>query len=239
MLPLVRRIAIKLHRRLPSQVELDELVGAGSLGLVDALRKFDPRKGVKLESYASHRIRGAMLDSLRGLDPASRDLRAKCKQVAEAERRLEGRLGRAVEDSEVASELGLNLAQLYRLKLEISNLGFEFRDSNFEIRVSDADDPFRCCYRREQQEILKRSLAGLPKREQVVLSLYYHEGLRMRGIAERLGVDESRVSQIHSVARARLRKRVNAVLQNGHGRSGNLLRMSQILNEPKSSPQIW
>lgn len=251
LLPLVRRIAVKLHRRLPPQVELDELVGAGSLGLVDALRKFDPRKGVKLETYASHRIRGAIIDSLRCLDPASRDLRAKCKEVAAVQWTLEGRLGRPAEDSDMASEMGLDLAQWHRLAHELQPLApprqrsgqglGELRISDFEIASSNADDPFNCCYRAEQREILNRTLAGLPKREQVVLTLYYQQGLTMKGVAERLGVDESRVSQIHSVARTRLAKRVNARLRNpvpmnyidtGFGRE-------QVPNQSKNSLQIW
>ncbi len=243
LLPLVRQIALSFRRRLPFPrcgIEMDDLMGAGSLGLVDALRKFDPRRGVKLESYASHRIRGAILDSLRGLDPASRDLRAKCKKVAAAHQRLEAKLGRPVEGTEMASELGLDLAQWHHWvrglePLRVDWLGWQFGSPQGPQLAeghasaagkqglegsqvsSDSDDPFSQCWRAEQRGIFNRTLAGLPRREQMVLSLYYQRGLTMREIGLKLEVHESRVSQIHAAARARLQKRVSAILRNGQG----------------------
>jgi RNA polymerase sigma factor for flagellar operon FliA len=192
------------------------------------VRKFDVRKRVKITTYARHRIRGAMLDSLRTLDDASRDLRQKKKKVEVVCRELEARFGRPPSDSEVAAELGLSLDGWYRTLHEISALGVDWlrsgRSGNEKVAFGespdgeDSEDPFRRCFLSEQREILQRALAELPERQRLVVLLYTEHGLTMNQIAARLKVGESRVSQIYSAARASLRKRVQGILrQPRHG----------------------
>jgi len=222
MLPIVKRLAFKIRQRLPSQVEMDDLVADGVLGLVDAVRRFDPTKRVKLESYARHRIHGAILDGLRGADPVSRDLRRKHKRIQKVYRDLEAKLGRPIQDEEMAAALGMELAQWHQALNAIQAAGPDFAERvltaapPFTQPSADpallADDsstagssPFDLCFRRERRDILCRAVSCLREREQQVITLYYEEELTMKQIAERLNVDESRISQIHSAALARLR----------------------------------
>jgi RNA polymerase sigma factor for flagellar operon FliA len=223
LLPLVKRIAFKLRQRLPAHVELDDLVGAGVLGLLDAVRKFDPRKDVQIESYARHRIRGAILESLRSLDPASRDMRRKSKQAEKVYWDLEARVGRPVTDPEMAQALGITLEEWYRTLWELQVLDLDWlrpvgsvgRKQTYEnTQLADHQaSPFDLCYRREQREILTQAVAHLRERERMVISLYYLQGLTMKQIATQLGVDESRISQLCSAALDRLRLRVQAMLR--------------------------
>src|SRR5208337_861538 len=125
MAPLVKRVAFEMRQHLPPHVEMDDLVGAGTLGLVDALRKFDPSRKVKLESYARHRIRGGILDALRTLDPASRDMRRRARKVERTYRELEARLGRPVQGEEVARALGISLKVWHRWAQEVHAVGFD------------------------------------------------------------------------------------------------------------------
>jgi RNA polymerase sigma factor for flagellar operon FliA len=170
--PLVKRVAYEMRQHLPPHVEMDDLVGAGTLGLVDALRKFDPSRKVKLESYARHRIRGGILDSLRTLDPASRDMRRRARRVERAYRELEARLGRPVQDEEIARALGLDLEVWHCWAREIHALGFDgwprcetaamagklpIRDEGWT--AVPQEDPFDLCYRREQRDLVNRALA--------------------------------------------------------------------------------
>ncbi len=126
LLPLVKRVAFKIREHLPARVEVDDLLGNGVLGLVDAVAKFDTNKRVKLESYARHRVRGGILDGLRNADPASRDLRRKNKKIQKLYRELEVKLGRPVEDEEIAAALGMDLAQWHHTLNEIQSVGFDF-----------------------------------------------------------------------------------------------------------------
>jgi RNA polymerase sigma factor for flagellar operon FliA len=227
LLPLVKRMALKIRGRLPSHVEVDDLVGNGVLGLVDAVSKFDTTKRVKLESYARHRVRGGILDGLRSADPASRDLRRKNKKIQKLYRELETRLGRPVEDEEIASAMGVKLAQWHRVLNEIQNVGFDCgarklsagpttrplsRRVDAPLLADDGADPFDQCYRREQRELLGRALSHLRERERQIITLYYEQELNMKQIAARMEVDESRVSQLHAAALARLRSSVNAFM---------------------------
>ncbi len=223
LLPLVRRVAIKISRQLPAHVEVDDLVGAGVLGLIDAIRKFDRTKQVKLEYYAGHRIRGAILDSLRALDFASRDMRKKNKKVERVHRELQAKLGQPIGDEEMACGLGVCLEKWYRTLHELQVLGVDWlrptqslgvRKPVEETLVRDnGESPFDRCYRREQKEILNRVMVRLPERERLIISLYYEQAKTMKQIAAQLGVDESRVSQLHTAALARLRTRVNRILR--------------------------
>jgi RNA polymerase sigma factor for flagellar operon FliA len=223
LLPLVRRIALKLRSGLPTHIELDDLVGAGSLGLLDAVCKFDAKKKVKIESYARHRIRGAMLDSLRSRDNASRGMRTKSKKVEKVYRDLQARLGEPAGDVEVAQELGISLGEWYRTIRELQGVGLDGLRPTVPVAskppiqealvAENQEDAFDRCYRLEQREILKSALARLPQRERLIISLYYEEPRSMKQIAAKLGLDQSRISQLHSAALVRLRKRVNTLLR--------------------------
>jgi RNA polymerase sigma factor for flagellar operon FliA len=227
LLPLVRGVALQLRERLPLHVEVDDLVSTGVLGLVDAIQKFDARKRVKLERYARHRIRGAILDGLRGLDSASRDMRKKNKRAERVYRALEANFKRPPTDVEMAEGLGISLAGWYRTVRELRFVGIDWLRPMGSVGIKEAravsedtlpgdneGHQFEACYRREQKEILHRALARIPERERRVVQLYYQRELTMRQIGKRMGIDESRVSQLHSAALVRLRKRVKDFLQN-------------------------
>ena len=239
MLPLVKRVAFTIREHLPAHVELDDLVANGVLGLVDAVAKFDSRKQVKLESYARHRVRGAILDGLRSADPAGRDLRRNSKRIQKVYRELEARLGRPVQDEEIAAELGMDMAQWHRALNEAQSVGFEFgariisagpntKRPTAEVTqlAGDDVDPFDRCYRQEQREILGRALSHLRERERQVITLYYQQELTMKQIAERLSVDESRISQLHSAALARLKTGVDSLLHPRQAAAEGMARMS-------------
>ena len=228
MLPLVKRVALKIRKRLPAQVEIDDLLSDGVVGLVDAVAKFNPRKRVKLESYARHRIRGSILDGLRGADPVPRDLRRKHKNFQKLNQELEADLGRPVEDEEMAAGLGMTLAQWHHELNEIQSAGIDcgartlsagptFMQTSVEpaFLAGDDSDALDLCYRREQREILSLSLSHLGERERQIIILYYQRGLTMQEIASRMKVDASRVSQLHAVAVVRLKAKVDSLLRRG------------------------
>ncbi len=214
-LPTVRYLARRIHERLPQHVELDDLVSAGVIGLIDAFSKFDHTKKVQFKSYAQFRIRGAILDSLRTLDWSPRELRRKGRAVEEAIRSVTQRVGRAPSEQEIAKEMDLSLAEyqllLGELKgLEIGSLHMErSEDSGDEelayIPGSPEDDPLFRCLKGEMKQRLADAIDELPEKERLVLTLYYYEELTMKEIGLTLGVVESRVSQIHSSAVLRLR----------------------------------
>ena len=222
-LPQVRYIARRIHERLPRHVPFEDLVHAGVVGLIDALNKFDESKHVQFRSYAKFRIRGAILDSLRELDWSPRELRRKGRSVEEAYRHLSTTLGRAPGENELAQELGLELRQLQSLLaeldgLELGSLRFVSpRDGKEEdlceyIPGAPEDTPFFACLRSEIKHLLAEAIAELPEKERKVLSLYYYEELTMKEVGAVLGIGESRVSQIHSLAMLRLRSRLRELL---------------------------
>jgi RNA polymerase sigma factor for flagellar operon FliA len=220
LMPLVKRMALKMRERLPAHIQVDDLVGAGALGLVDAVRKFDPRKRVKIEKYAKLRIRGAMLDGLRDLDVASRDLRKKSKKVERVYRELEAKLARPVTDEEMAQALQLSLAEWHETTAQLQALGVEWlrpmvlggvkRVREESLVAENQKSQFDLCYSRERKEILGVALACLSARDRMIIKLYYDEGRTMKQIAHKLGIDESRISQLHSAALVRLRSLVEA-----------------------------
>ncbi len=232
LVPMVKRIAMKMRAHLPAHIELDELVGAGVLGLLDAVRKFDPRKHVKMENYARHRIRGAILDGLRVLDSASRDMRKKDKRAERAYRKLEAEFGRAATDEEIAHSLGLSLGKWYVAVRELQAVGVDWlRPMTFTATKQPVEEmpapenqenQFELCYRREQRELLRQGLALLAERDRTLIVLYYAQGLTMKQIGVRLNIDESRVSQLHSAALARLRLSINTFLRRTHTISPSL-----------------
>jgi RNA polymerase sigma factor for flagellar operon FliA len=224
-LPIVRYLARRIHERLPQHVDLEDLVSAGVVGLMDAFAKFDPEKKVQFRSYAQFRIRGAILDSLRTLDWSPRELRRKGRAIEEVIGLLTGRLGRAPTETEIAEELRLSLHEyqslLGELKgLEIGTLNTERNEDSGEEELAyiagrPDEDPLFCCLRGELKERLAEAIEELPERERLVMTLYYYEELTMREIGLALGVVESRVSQIHSSAVVHLRAGLREFA--GHG----------------------
>jgi RNA polymerase sigma factor for flagellar operon FliA len=214
-LPTVRYLARRIHERLPQHVELDDLVSAGVVGLIDAFSKFDHTKKVQFKSYAQFRIRGAILDSLRTLDWSPRELRRKGRAVEEAIRAVTHKLGRVPSEQEIAKEMSLGLAEYQQLLgelkgLEIGSLHMErTEDSGDEelayIPGAPDEDPLFRCLQGEMKQRLIDAIEELPEKERMVLTLYYYEELTMKEIGLTLGVVESRVSQIHSSAVVRLR----------------------------------
>jgi len=220
-LPQVRYIARRIHERLPQHVPFEDLVHSGVVGLIDALNKFDACKHVQFASYAKHRIRGAILDSLRELDWSPRDLRRKARLLEQTHAELDTKLGRAATEPEIAEALGMRLSELQELLSELDGLeitsfttegGEDGRDEDgtASIPAPEGDSPFRQCLDTEMKALLTEALAHLPEREKQVLTLYYYEELTMKEVGAVLGVGESRVSQIHSLAITRLRSRIQS-----------------------------
>jgi RNA polymerase sigma factor FliA len=224
-MPAVRWIARRIHERLPQHVDLEDLVSAGTLGLLDAFKKFDPAKKVQFRSYAQFRIRGAILDSLRTLDWSPRDLRRKGRAVEETIRKLTAQFGRAPQEPEVAFAMGLELEDYQQLLgelkgLEIGTLHMERSEDSGEEELAyipnhPEDDPLFRCLRGEMQERLAMAIDHLPERERLVVTLYYYEEMTMKEIGLVLGVVESRVSQIHSSAVVHLRARLSDMAEKG------------------------
>ncbi len=223
-LPQVHYIARRIHDRLPRHVPFDDLVHSGVLGLMEALHNYDPSKNVQLKSYAKVRIRGAILDSLRELDWSPRTLRRKARQIENAHHALRIRLGRTPCDSEIAAELGIGLKKFQRLIGELHGLevvslhampsedGYG-EDGSIYFLQAVTEDSSDLCLRSEMNGLLARAVGELPPRKRQVLALYYFEELTMKEVGARMGVGESRVSQIHSAALVRLRVRMRQLLR--------------------------
>lgn len=220
-LPLVKAIAVRVHDNLPVHVDLDDLVHAGILGLFDAVEKFDSEKQVAFSSYAKHRIKGAMLDSLRQADWASRDLRRRHKQVEAATRSLAVTLQRNPTEHEVAEKMGVDQDRWRQMMVDLRNVGL----ISASTRGTEGDDlpapefpgnpdtqPDRMCARRQLRTMLSDAMNTLPERYQKVVVLYYTNEMTMKEIGTVLGINESRVSQIHKSA---LEKMATALAENG------------------------
>jgi len=226
-LPIVRFLARRIHERLPQHVDIEDLVSAGVVGLMDAFAKFDPEKKVQFRSYAQFRIRGAILDSLRTLDWSPRELRRKGRAVEEAIRILTARLGRAPGEAEIAAEMGIGLDDYQQLLgdlkgLEIGTLHLERSENSGEEELAYVpsrpdEDPLFRCLRGELEERLGDAIANLPDRERLVMTLYYYEEMTMREIGLALGVVESRVSQVHASAVVHLRAALRDLAARGAG----------------------
>jgi RNA polymerase sigma factor for flagellar operon FliA len=208
-LPLVKAIAVRVHENLPVHVEVDDLVHAGILGLFDAASKFNPDKQVVFSSYAKHRIKGAILDSLRQLDWASRDMRRRHKQVEAATRDLSSTLQRTPTEAEIADKLGMDVDRWRTMMLDLRNVGLV----SASTRSNENDDlpapdfpsnpetqPDSICAREQLRAVLGVAMKTLPERYQKVVSLYYTSEMTMKEIGGVLGINESRVSQIHKSA---------------------------------------
>ncbi len=213
--PLVKFVAHRIAARLPSHVELDDLINSGILGLMDAIEKFEPARSIKFKTYAELRIKGAILDGLRELDWVPRSLRRKKKDIETAYHTIEQQTGRAATDEEVAKELGVPLEELQKNLDDLKGVTLGTfvevgEDGEGESLISfvpdpDAEDPHQTFQSSEIKEILKTAMELLPRKEKFVVQLYYFDELTMKEIGTLLNITESRVSQLHTKAMLRLR----------------------------------
>lgn len=213
---LVKIIAGRLYTTYGNHLEFDDLVSYGVFGLIDAIDKFDPTKNVKFETYAQIRIRGAVVDQLRNLDWIPRSIRQKARQIEETMSKLENRYQGHVSDELVAAELDMSVQELQSVLQQTSafniiSLEEKLMDTADEVKTVDGveDLPETRLLHNEAQTMLADSIRALPDREQQVITLYYYEELTYKEIGAILGVSESRISQLHSKAIARIRTRMD------------------------------
>ena len=217
--PLVRRIAHQMVARLPANVELDDMIQAGMMGLMDAICRYEETQGTQFEVYASQRIRGAMLDELRANDWLPRSARKSQRDIESAIHRLEGRLKRAPFEAEIAAELGIDVAS-YQVMLNeargsqlvyLDDLGNFDDDDYLECHwVGSSTEPLQLLRDKRFHHALVEAIDELPEREKLLMGLYYEQDLNLREIGAVMGVTESRVCQLHSQAVARLRARLRS-----------------------------
>jgi RNA polymerase sigma factor for flagellar operon FliA len=211
--PLIKYIATRMALRLPPHISLDDLVSSGMIGLLDAIKKFDPLKNINFKTYAEFRIKGAILDELRALDWIPRSIRKKSSQLEKAYAKLLKELGRPAEPEEVAESLGLSMEEYYHLLDETKgislldidavrkNLPNIAQDELYELLQDEsARDPFISVHFAELRQILMKALECLPDKGKLLISLYYYEELTMKEIGEIMGYTESRISQMHTQA---------------------------------------
>ncbi|WP_449245601.1 FliA/WhiG family RNA polymerase sigma factor [Desulfobacca acetoxidans] len=211
--PMIKYIAARLALRLPSHISLDDLISSGMIGLLDAIKKFDPQKNISFKTYAEFRIKGAILDELRALDWIPRSIRKKTSQLEKAYTKLEKELGRPAEAEEVAHSMGLSMEEFYHLIDETKGVSLldidavrrnlnEFSEAElYEILQDESSrSPFISVHFAELRDLLMRALEELPDKEKLLISLYYYEELTMKEIGEIMGYTESRISQIHTQA---------------------------------------
>jgi RNA polymerase sigma factor for flagellar operon FliA len=219
--PLIKVVAGRLAMRLPSHIDQNDLLSAGIMGLLDAIQKFDPEKGVAFKSYAEFRIRGAMLDELRAMDWVPRSVRKNAKLLEKAYGNVERRTMKPATDEEVAKELGVDMDSFHRLIDETRGISVFNEEDLGELlahkKISDSFhttggsimiDPVESLDLREMKEVLAKAIDALPKKERTVITLYYYEELTMKEIGDVIGYTESRISQLHTKAVIRLRHRI-------------------------------
>lgn len=214
--PMVRRVANQLAARLPASVDVDDLIQAGMIGLLDSIERFEAGHGAQFETFATQRVRGAMLDELRGADWVPRSVRKKQREVETAVSRLESKLLRAPTDSEIAAQMGLNLEQYHEVLSESRGAQLvyvdEFNDDdegserflNQHVK-EESTGPMQMLRDERFRADLVRQIDSLPEREKLMMSLYYEQELNLKEIGAVMGVSESRVCQLHGQAIARLR----------------------------------
>jgi RNA polymerase sigma factor for flagellar operon FliA len=219
-LPLVRAIAIRVYENLPVHVDVDDLVHAGIMGLFDAALKYNSEKQVSFHGYAKHRIKGAILDSLRDMDWASRDLRKRHKQLEAATRELAAAMERAPTEAEIAEKMGMDVTRWRQVAVEMRMVGLlsastrapeSENQTPLEFPATDQLNPDVIAGQRELRSVLSTAMKTLPDRYQTVIGLYYLGGKTMREIGDRLGINESRVSQIHRAALDKMSVNLQAV----------------------------
>lgn len=210
-------VAARISERLPKHVEMQDLVQAGVIGLLEACKTYDPDRDAQFSTFAKFRIRGAILDSLRKLDWGSRAVRKKGRELSSTVSRLEARLGREPSEEEIAADMNMSLAELHSVLTQIDGLYLmgQQADSQFDNTESKdliesapapaTENPFELCMEGERREQLAAAVSKLSEREQLILSLYYQEELTMKEIAQVVGIAVSRVSQIHAAVMTKLR----------------------------------
>jgi RNA polymerase sigma factor for flagellar operon FliA len=217
--PMVKFVAGRLGAGLPSHVEDADLISYGLVGLIGAIARFEPERGIKFETFAMTRIRGAIIDELRSLDWVPRSVRSRAREIEAAQTKLEHELQRAPSEAELAAKLNMTEEELQSALLEIANSSVYALDELWTVSDSSGDqvslldtiadesaaDPQEALASTEVKDLLTEAIGGLPEREQLVVALYYYENLTLREIGEVLGVTESRVSQLHTKAVMRLK----------------------------------
>lgn len=220
--PLIKFIAQKIAVRLPSNIEFDDLVSSGVIGLMDAIDKYDPTRDNKFKTYAEFRIRGAILDELRAQDWVPRSVREKAKQLERAHLRLEQKLGRIPTEDEITAELQLSKEEYYDLLNQVKSVSILSLDEAGSFNSSDRKSilsllesckipsPITQLNLKAVREVVTKAIESLPEKQRLVLSLYYYEDLNLKEIGEVLDVTESRVSQLHTQAILWLRRKLRA-----------------------------
>lgn len=222
--PLIRYVAQRISSRLPSNIEIDDLISAGVIGLMDAIEKYDPSRDNKFKTYAEFRIRGAILDELRSQDWVPRSVRDKAKKMERTYHELEQRFGRAVTDAELSEAMGVNLEEYYEIVSkvkgvqllsvdELSSPNQPDKKSLLEILENpNVKNPYQHLKSKGIEDDLKKKINELPEKQRLVLSLYYFEDLNLKEIGKILDVTESRVSQLHTQAVEKLRSKLKNLI---------------------------
>ncbi|MBL6988391.1 MAG: FliA/WhiG family RNA polymerase sigma factor [Bacteriovoracaceae bacterium] len=221
--PLIKYIAQKIAARLPANIEVDDLISCGVIGLMDAITKFDPSRDNKFKTYAEFRIRGAILDELRAQDWVPRSIREKAKLVERTYVKLESDFGRPATDDEMCNELKISKDEFYDLLNKAKSISLLNIDESATFNRGDkklmagvmegnrVNNPFAAVSHKDAKEKIKEGIIGLPEKQRLVLSLYYYEDLNLKEIGQVLDVTESRVSQLHTQAISRLRNKLKNV----------------------------
>ncbi len=215
-LPLVKKIAYHLSARLPADIHIDDIIQSGMIGLLDASKHYDPRQGAQFETYATIRIRGAILDEVRRSDWVPKSVHKKARDLSSAIQEIERRTGRDARDIEVAQELGVSLDEYYRILQDNSScrmLSFDDLDTDDTHSLGIFEDRHNSVIGEvldeEFQQRLSQAIASLPERERMVMSLYYDTEMNLKEVGVLIGISESRVSQLLTQAQLRLRARMN------------------------------
>lgn len=222
--PLIRFVAQRIAARLPSNIDIDDLISAGVIGLMDAIEKYDPSRDNKFKTYAEFRIRGAILDELRSQDWVPRSVRDKAKKIEKTYAELEQKFGRAVTDEELSAALGIELEEYYDMVSKVKAVTLlsidELSGPNQQDRKSlleclenvSSKNPFTQLKSKGIRDLLVKHIDELPEKQKLVLSLYYYEDLNLKEIGKILEVTESRVSQLHTQAVEKLRSKLKPIL---------------------------
>jgi RNA polymerase sigma factor for flagellar operon FliA len=232
-LPQVYYIAARIHERLPEHVEMEDLVHAGIIGLIEACRNYDSSKNAQLSTFAKFRIRGAILDSLRKLDWGSRELRKQGRAINASGAKLASVLGRQPLQEEIAADLQISLDKYQTILTQLDGLHLVSQQSDPRLgsdepqdliesaQSAGGDNPFDLCLKGEERDHLAQAISQLSEREQLILSMYYRDELTMREISEAFGLAVSRISQIHAAALVKMRESLCKIRKEGHAPTGN------------------